>query len=58
LEVRERVRGIALKPEAFTAYLTSPEVADGEGFKRMEVLGGVEGEEGKEFSRPVLAFFK
>ncbi len=52
------MRGIALKPEAFTAYLTSPEVADGEGFKRMEVLGGVEGEEGKEFSRPVLAFFK
>ena len=58
LEVRERVRGVTLKPEAFAEYLTSPNVAEGGGFKRMEVLGGVQGEEGKEFSRPMLAFFK
>ena len=56
--VRERVRGVTLKPEAFADYLTSPNVAEGGGFKRMEVLGGVQGEEGKEFSRPMLAFFK
>ena len=58
VEVRERVRGVTLKPEAFAEYLTSPNVAEGGGFKRMEVLGGVQGEEGKEFSRPMLAFFK
>ena len=35
----------------------SGEVGGG-GFERMEVLGAGEGEEGKEFSRPLLAFYK
>ena len=58
MEVRERVRTVALKPEAFGGYLMGSEVAEGGGFKRMEVLGGVEEGEGKEFCRPMLAFFK
>ncbi len=58
MEVRERVRGICLKPEAFAEYLTSAKVADGGGFAKMEVLGGGVVEGGKEFSRPMLAFYK
>ena len=51
------MRGITLKPEAFAEYLTSSKEGGGLGFERMEVLGGGGGE-GKEFSRPMLAFYK
>jgi hypothetical protein len=54
--VRERVRGIALKPEAFTEYLTRGKAQGGCGFERVEELGG--GGDGKEFSRMMLAFYK
>ena len=51
------MRGISLKPESFAEYLTSAKVAEGGGFVKMEVLGGGVAE-GKEFSRPMLAFYK
>jgi hypothetical protein len=57
-EVRDRVRGIALKPESFAAFLTSAEFLGGECFSRFEALGGGEGQEGKEFCRPMLVFYK
>jgi hypothetical protein len=38
--------------------LTSVKVAGGGGFARVEVLGGGGVEGGKEFSRPMLAFYK
>ncbi len=55
--MRERVRGITLKPEAFAEYLTRSKVEGGGGFQRMEELGGGGGG-GKEFSRPMLVFYK